>query len=427
MSDERAGGNGWLMAVAGTCLQVCLGTVYAWSYFQKPLVAQYGWANTQVAWAFSLAIFFLGCAAAWGGLKLPKYGPRFLAVTGGALFGGGTILAAIALHLKSLPLLYVGYGLIGGVGLGLGYVTPVATVAKWFPGRKGFVTGMVIMGFGLGALLMSKVIAPILMSRFEGNLVMVFAVMGAGLAVAAMVFGSLLRNPPEGAASPAALPGQPARKAVGTAGVEEGTVLGCIGSWRFIGMWLVFFCNIMAGISIISFQSPLMQDLWSRIEPTLDATTLAGYGATLIAISSLFNGIGRLFWGGVSDRLGRVQTFRVMIGTQVIAFGLLMITANPWVFGAIICYILLCYGGGFGTMPSFVHDVFGARRMAVVYGSILTAWSAAGIAGPQMVAYLKDNFAGRASGYAFGFSAGILALGLLLAFTLSNRPSNRAG
>ena len=425
MSHERVNDRRWLIAVMGTCLQVCLGTVYAWSYFQKPLVAQYGWANTKVAWAFSLAIFSLGCAAAWGGMKLPKYGPRLLAVTGGALFGLGNMLAALALHIKSLPLLYVGYGLIGGVGLGLGYVTPVATVAKWFPGKKGFVTGMVIMGFGLGALLMSKVIAPLLMTYFNGNLVEVFAVMGAGLAVAAMLFGSFLTNPPAGAVSQPQGPN--AAPVTSQSSVQrELAGSGGIATWRFLVMWLVFFCNIMAGISIISFQSPLMQDLWHKIDPSLNAAALAAYGATLIAISSLFNGIGRLFWGGLSDRLGRVQTFRVMIGTQVVAFGLLMLTGNPWIFGALICYILLCYGGGFGTMPSFVHDVFGAKRMPVVYGTILTAWSAAGVAGPQMVAYLKDHFSEQASRYAFGISAGILTLGLVLALLLSNRPLSKA-
>ncbi len=174
MSSVEKVPNRWRIAIFGTLLQVCLGTVYAWSFFQKPLVQTYGWSNSQAAWAFSTAICFLGLAAAWGGMNLAKIGPRKLAMAGGVLFGVGYLIASVALNMHSLILLYVGYGIIGGCGLGLGYVTPVATAAKWFPDKKGFVTGMVVMGFGFGALVMSKVIAPILMDMFNNNLVQVF-------------------------------------------------------------------------------------------------------------------------------------------------------------------------------------------------------------------------------------------------------------
>ena len=190
-------------------------------------------------------------------------------------------------------------------------------------------------------------------------------------------------------------------------------------------MWIVFFCNITAGIAIIGFQSPLMQDLWKRIDDTLTPVTLAAYGATLIAVSSLFNGAGRFFWGTVSDKIGRVQTFRIMLASQIIAFVLLMTVGNPWVFGACVCYVLLCYGGGFGTMPSFVLDVFGGKRMAAVYGVILTAWSAAGIAGPQIFALIKDAFGTNtesAATWSFVTGAAFLAVGLGLSLFLSNKP-----
>ena len=186
-------------------------------------------------------------------------------------------------------------------------------------------------------------------------------------------------------------------------------------SGRFLIMWAVFFCNILAGISIIGFQSPLFQDLWKRIDPSLSPAALAGLGATLIAVSSLFNGLGRLLWGGLSDRIGRSLTFRIMLASQAFAFALLMVAGNPWVFGALICYVLLCYGGGFGTMPSFVLDVFGPKQMAVIYGTILTAWSAAGIAGPQLVAWLKDRYGAGASSYAFLTGLIFLAAGFVLA------------
>ncbi len=399
----------WLFAAAGTVLQLCLGTVYAWSFFQKPLMAAGNWSNAQVAAAFSIAIAALGLAAAWGGVQLPRFGPRRLATTGGALFGAGYLLAALALRLHSLPLLYLGYGVIGGIGLGLGYVTPVATAARWFPDRKGFVTGMVVMGFGFGALLMSKLVAPALLRVTEDDLVRVFLFIGILLGALALAMGAILRNPPEAAAA--------------TGGAAVSHAGPAIRSGRFLMMWLIFFCNIFAGISIISFQSPLFQDLWQRTQAGLGAERLAAYGATLIAISSLSNGAGRFLWGALSDRLGRIQAFRIMLATQVLAFVGLALTGNPWIFAVLVCYVLLCYGGGFGTMPSFVLDVFGASRMATVYGAVLTAWSAAGVLGPLLVAGLKDHFPqDQAAVLAFGISAGTLAIGCLISLRLDNRP-----
>ena len=166
--------NRWFIAIMGTLLQVVLGTVYAWSFFQKPIIAEYGWTNVQTMWIFSMSILFLGLAAAAGGMILPRYGPRKLSSFGALLYGGGYLISAYAMLIRSLPLFYIGFGVVGGIGLGLGYVTPVATVSKWFPDKKGFITGMVVMGFGLGALVMSKVIAPIFVKIADGNMVQVF-------------------------------------------------------------------------------------------------------------------------------------------------------------------------------------------------------------------------------------------------------------
>jgi MFS transporter, OFA family, oxalate/formate antiporter len=402
--------NRWLIALAGTMLQMLLGTVYAWSYFQNPLKEAFGWSDPQVTWAFSLAICFLGLAAAWGGINLPRFGPRRLAISGGLLFGLGYLLAAMAFHWHSLWLLYAGYGVVGGIGLGLGYVTPVATVAKWFPDKKGLATGMVIMGFGFGALFMSKVVAPRMMACADGDFVKVFAWMGVGFGVLSVAAAAFLRNPPAADVS------RENSKPTPNASIRDNlrTVL----RWRFVVLWLIFFCNILAGISIVSFQSPLIQELWRKIDPRLSTETLAAYGATLIAVSSLFNGVGRIFWGGLSDHIGRAWTFRIMLATQVVAFVALSLVGNPWLFGALICYVLLCYGGGFGTMPAFVLDVFGGRLMPVAYGAILTAWSAGGVVGPLMIAVLKDYSpadAAKAANVAFGISAAVLAIGLVLA------------
>ena len=417
--------NRWLIAIMGTLLQVALGTVYAWSFFQQPIMAANNWTNSEAAWAFSLAIFFLGLAAAWGGVNLPKFGPRKLAMSGGVLFSLGYFLAAYALHIKSLALLYVGYGVIGGLGLGLGYVTPVATAAKWFPDRKGFITGMVVMGFGFGALIMAKILAPIFMSVTGENLVLVFSYIGAVMLLITLPAGYCLVNPPpnylpEGYTPPAVSPGAQASQ-------DTITAKQCIFSGKFLMMWTVFFFNIIAGIMFIGFQSPLLQDL---LKKTMDPATLtnpqvvaglAAAGATLIAISSIFNGIGRFFWGGLSDKIGRVQAFRLILGTQLIVFLALLFVDSPMIFGVFVCYILLCYGGGFGSMPSFVLDVFGQRLMPVVYGAILTAWGVGGIVGPQIVAFLKDNFPNQAAQYTFISASVLLFLGLLITFALSNK------
>ena len=418
--------NRWLIAIMGTLMQVALGTVYAWSFFQQPVMAAGQWSNSQAAWTFSLAIFFLGLSAAWGGINLPKFGPRKLAMSGGCLFSLGYMIAAYALYLKSLPLLYIGYGFIGGIGLGLGYVTPVATAAKWFPDKKGFITGMVVMGFGFGALIMAKILAPVIMAMTGGNLVMVFSLVGVTMLLITLPAGCFLVNPPAGFVPEGYTPLTDGK---GAAQQEQLTITvkHCLASGKFIMMWIIFFLNITAGIMFIGFQSPLLQDI---LKKTMDPATLndpqviaglAASGATLIAVSSIFNGVGRFFWGGLSDKIGRIQTFRLILGTQLIVFIGLQFVNSPIIFGILVCYVLLCYGGGFGSMPSFVLDVFGQKLMPVIYGSILTAWGCGGIVGPQIVAFLKDNFAANAAQYTFACAAGLLLAGLLVSFSLNNK------
>jgi OFA family oxalate/formate antiporter-like MFS transporter len=434
--------NRWFICLVGTALQICLGTAYAWSYFQKPLSDAFGWSNSLTAWAFCLAICFLGLAAAWGGLNLSRFGPRRLAMAGGVLFGTGYLLGALALSIKSPTLLFIGYGVIGGCGLGLGYVTPVATVARWFPDKKGLSTGLVIMGFGLGALAMSKFFAPLLYDFFrsgaelvyhdvEGRQVLqnpevlcailtrLFAALGGIFLILTVGIGSFLRNPPADYVPVGWMP--PAGDAERVLSCAQFSARDCILSRRFLLMWLVFFCNITAGIAIIGFQSPLFQDIWHQVDASLDRQTLAAYGATLIALTSLFNGLGRLFWGGMSDRIGRARTFTLMLGSQLVVFLALTLTSSPWLFAALFCYILLCYGGGFGTMPSYVIDVFGSRLMPVVYGTILTAWSVAGIIGPQMVGLIKDHWPRDAGYYSFLASSAFVSIGFLASFLLGNQ------
>lgn len=405
--------NRWWMALMGTALQMCIGTVYAWSYFQNPLAQTYGWNNTQVAWVFSTTILFLSLGAAVGGTKLPVYGPRKLAVLGSVLFGSGYLLGALALYVESLPLLYLGYGVVGGTGIGLAYVPPVATVAKWFPDKKGLATGMVIMGFGLGAMVMSKLIAPMLLQAADHHFPTVFAVLGVMFLVLATPLAWGLQDPPSGSS-------QGGGYGSGAGVVQYPSTRALLTSGRFAWMWLVMFCNTVAGIMFIGFQSPMVQELWRRQDASLTVEQLASYGATLIAFSALFNGVGRFAWGSLSDKLGRVTVFRIMLLSQFAAFVGLGFVTSPWVFGVLVCYILLCYGGGFGTLPAFVSDTFGAKMMAVAYGALLTTWGSAGIVGPQLVAWLRDNYPQNASTYAFYVGAAFLLAGFLVSLGLRN-------
>ena len=399
-----------------TGLQLCFGTVYAWSFFQIMLVRQLGWTYTDTAIAFGLAIFSLGISAAWAGGALPRLGPRKLALAGSVMFSVGYLVAAFALEHNNLLLFYLGYGVIGGAGIGFGYVTPVATVAKWFPDKKGLATGIVVMGFGVGAFLLSKLLAPFLVVHTEEDLPLIFMWLGIIFAAILIPFSLLISDPPRGFAPPAGA-SAPSLDPVGAD--QPYFVSRCLRSREFVMMWLIFFFNISAGISVISFQSPLLQDVWGLADPSLDPEILAEYGATLIAISSLCNGVGRLFWGLLSDHIGRVTVFRILLASQMVVFGILMTERDPWIFSALICYIMLCFGGGFATMPSFILDVFGSKKMSAIYGAILTAWAAAGIFGPLYVGYYKDVYPDRAVIYCFLIGMLILGIGLIFSFLLS--------
>ena len=399
-----------------TGLQLCFGTVYAWSFFQIMLVRQLGWTYTDTAIAFGLAIFSLGISAAWAGGALPRLGPRKLALAGSVMFSVGYLVAAFALEHNNLLLFYLGYGVIGGAGIGFGYVTPVATVAKWFPDKKGLATGIVVMGFGVGAFLLSKLLAPFLVVHTEEDLPLIFMWLGIIFAAILIPFSLLISDPPKSFVPPTGATA-PSLDPVGAD--QPYFVSRCLRSREFVMMWLIFFFNISAGISVISFQSPLLQDVWGLADPSLDPEILAEYGATLIAISSLCNGVGRLFWGLLSDHIGRVTVFRILLASQMVVFGILMTERDPWIFSALICYIMLCFGGGFATMPSFILDVFGSKKMSAIYGAVLTAWAAAGIFGPLYVGYYKDVYPDRAVIYCFLIGMLILGFGLIFSFLLS--------
>ena len=408
-SAMQNSGKRWFIAVMATLVHLCLGTVYAWSFFQKTVSETFGWSNSETAWAFSLAIFMLGVTASWGGQNLQKFGPRKLALIGAFLYAFGYIISYFALQNESLWLLYFGYGIVGGIGLGLAYVTPVATVSKWFPDKQGLVTGMVVMGFGLGALLMSKLLAPIFLEYFEKDLAKTFLAIGITLLVLLPFFANFLNLPTEEKSTEIS--------------AEKLSATKEILSPNFIFIWLIFMFNVVAGMIFISFQSPLLQDLLKAENVNIDTATLEKSGATLIAISALFNGLGRFFWGSISDKLGRVTTFRLLLLIEMGVFASLIFIKSPILFSVGVCLILLNYGGGFGVLPSLIKDFFGTKLMPIVYGAALTAWGVGGILGPQITAYMKDHFSEDAGLYAYKVALVLIALGIGLSFFVKNKKT----
>jgi MFS family permease len=412
----------------------CLGTVYSWSLFTQPLVAAFGWSNATTTWAFALSIFFLGVGSVLGGRWQDRRGPRIVAVAGAVLWGAGNVLAGAGTEALGAWWMYLTYGVLGGLGLGLGYVTPVAAVTKWFPDRRGLGSGMVVMGFGLGAFAYNNLLEAIpafaSASREAGKVVAArgrgegaalsaasvdaimttFVVSGIVFAVLGGLCASLVRNPPSGAV-PAAAAGEPAASG---AAAREYPPSRALGTPQFWALWAMLFLNVTAGILFISNAVPIMQELTG---------TSPGAAVALYGFIALFNGLGRFFWGAVSDRIGRNLAYLLIYGSQVVIFFVVGGVHSLPLVGILFAVVLLDYGGGFGTMPSFTADYFGTRYLGVNYGWILTAWGVGGIAGPVFVAAVKDatgSFAGALP------VIGFVLLAAMVLPLVTRRPGERA-
>lgn len=374
----------WTIAIIGTLIHLFLGSVYAWSAFQTPIMNQTGWNNMQTTMAFSLTILTLGLTASWAGGKIKQYTPQKMAMVGGVLFALGYILASYAFELNNLWLCYFSFGILGGMGLGLAYVTPVSVVSSWFLKRQGLATGIVVMGFGLGAFVMSKILAPFFLKISGGDIALTFRYSGIMFLVAIPLLGYFLKFPAEGNIS----------------NPQKNEEIKEVSRKKTLFIWLIFTLNIIVGMIFLSFQSPLLQELL-RKEGHLDPNSLISAGATLVAVSAFFNAIGRFSWASLSDTIGRIKAFRLLILVEVLCFFLLMFVENSLVFSALVCIILLCYGGSFGILPSLVKDEFGTQRMASMYGKMLTGWGVGGLLGTLFTAFLKDSLGDKASFFVF--------------------------
>jgi OFA family oxalate/formate antiporter-like MFS transporter len=319
-----------------------------------------------------------------------------VATLAAVLFGLGTILTGVADRTGSLALLYLGYGVIGGIGNGLGYVTPIAVLVRWFPDKRGFITGLAVMGFGFGAAIMGQV-APLLLPRI--GLANTFYVFGAIFLVVLLIAAQFLNNPPAGWSLPAAA----GQKKAAVPTVEAVDLGGALRMPQFYVLWLLLFINVTAGIALISNLSPLAQD-------ACGITAVAA--GTVIFVTSLFNGLGRIIWSSLSDKLGRKGVFMLILGTQVPLFLVLPAIGNVTLFTVVACYILACYGGGFATMPAYAADTFGAKNMGSIYGKVLLAWAAAGVVGPILMEKIKTS--SGSFKLAIYVAAGLLALGFVI-------------
>jgi MFS transporter, OFA family, oxalate/formate antiporter len=371
--------NRWLMALSAVGVHICIGSVYAWSVYVKPIQEQMSWTLTDVTIAFSIAIFFLGLSAALMGKFVEKNGPRVSAIIAASLFGLGTMGSGLAIMMESKMLLYFFYGVLGGCGLGIGYISPVSTLVKWFPDKRGMATGLAIMGFGFASAIWGPTIKVLIEAvGISGT----FFILGALYFVVMFASALYLEKPEEGY-----LPKKFKKK------IKEGkkklkedlALLGlneAVKTPRFYGLWLMLFINVTCGIAIIGVASPLLQEV-------IGISTIAA--AAAVGLMGIFNGAGRIFWASLSDYLTRPVVYIIFFATQAIAFYILPTVTEIVVFQVLLFFIMSCYGGGFASIPAYIGDIFGTKELGAIHGYILTAWAAAGLVGPLIISMVKDS------------------------------------
>lgn len=356
----------WQIVLAAVGIHISIGAVYAWSVFTNPIMNYLNVSLKEVQFTFSLAILFLGFSASFLGKHVERWGAKRSGFTAAAFYGIGMIGTGLAIYLKSIYLLYIFYGVIGGIGLGIGYITPVSTLVKWFPKKRGLATGFAIMGFGFAAMVASPIIQKLIAIL---PLYWVPVVMGLAYIAIMSISAWQFVLPPLTTAD---------NNKVYAFGL---TASEAIKTWQFKALWLILFINIFCGIAIISIASPLAQELIGM--------SSAG-AAVMVGIMGLFNGAGRIIWSALSDYLGRPLTYTLFFVIQIIAFYFLTITTNNFVFTALIYLIMTCYGGGFSAMPAYLSDIFGVKALSTIHGHILTAWGLAGLTAPLFTAWLKE-------------------------------------
>jgi MFS family permease len=416
------GFNRWLVPPAALCIHLCIGEAYAFSVFTKPMAQAIGvtdpkvgvdWTIPELGWIFSVAILFLGLSAAFGGKWVERAGPRKAMAVAAICFASGLIVAAVGVSAHLLWLVYLGYGVLGGCGLGIGYISPVSTLIKWFPDRPGLATGTAIMGFGGGALIGAP-LSVLLMKHFADatgtGVSQTMIVLGVVYFIWMSVGALIVRIPREGWMPAGYTPPVTARAMITTSNVSRDQALR---TPQFYLLWLVLCLNVTAGIGIISQASLMIQDIFG-----VTAIAAAGF----VGLISLFNMGGRIFWASLSDYIGRKQTYAIFFVLGAILYFLIPTLGGMHaiaLFVLAVLVIITMYGGGFATVPAYLRDLFGMSEVGAIHGALLTAWSVAGVAGPVLINYIRqyqiDHGVAKAGAYwtTMYVMAALLIVGLI--------------
>jgi MFS family permease len=394
LSIAKPGFNRWMVPPAALCIHLCIGQAYAFSVFNLPMTKLLGitqsapgdWNIPELGWIFSTAIFVLGFSAAIFGRWVEDGGPRQAMFASAVCWASGFLISAFGVYIHNIWVIYFGYGLVGGIGLGLGYISPVSTLIKWFPDRPGMATGMAIMGFG-GAAFIASPLSVWLMSQFSTpthiGVAETFIVMGAVYFVFMMVGAFIVRLPPPGWKPEGYIAPVQAAKLITTNDVY---VYDALKTPQFWCIWIILCVNVTAGIGVIGQASAMSQEMFpGKITPV----AAAGF----VGLLSLFNMAGRFFWASTSDYIGRKNTYFCFM-----VLGFLMYCTVPYsgsigsVVGFVLAFLVIIsmYGGGFATVPAYLRDMFGTRYVGAIHGLLITAWSMAGIFGPVLVNYIRQ-------------------------------------
>ncbi|MFG2452692.1 OFA family MFS transporter [Streptomyces sp. NPDC048512] len=406
------GWSRWLVPPAALSVHLSIGQAYAWSVFKPPLESSLGLSGTESALPFQLGIVMLGLSAAFGGTLVERNGPRWAMTVALVCFSSGFLISALGAATEQYWLIVFGYGFVGGTGLGIGYISPVSTLIKWFPDRPGMATGIAIMGFGGGALIASPWSAQMLKSFGPDSSGIALAFLVHGLAYAVfMTLGVLLVRVPRGerpvASGPSALDGVQvsARSAVRTP--------------QFWFLWIVLCMNVTAGIGILEKAAPMITDFFAGTSTPVSVSAAAGF----VALLSAANMAGRIGWSSTSDLIGRKNIYRVYLGVGALMYALIAWfgdSSKPlFIVGALV--ILSFYGGGFATVPAYLKDLFGTYQVGAIHGRLLTAWSTAGVLGPLIVNRIADHqeAAGKHGSDLYGMSF-LIMIGLLVVGFVAN-------
>lgn len=395
--------NRWLIAASGVGIHISIGSAYAWSVFTNPMANQFGWKTTEISFAFSIAIFFLGFSAAFLGKFVEKYGPRKAGMLSALFFGVGVAGSGLATSMESLYMLYLFYGVIGGIGLGIGYIAPVSTLVKWFPDHRGLATGMAIMGFGFAALLSGPAASYLIV---HVGISATFFILGAIYFIVMMVSSQYLAPPPKDWVPKGFKQREKEIDSKGKikADLSYLTANEAIKTRRFWILWLMLFLNVTCGIAVISVASPMGQEITGMS---------AGAAATMVGVMGIFNGGGRLGWATLSDYIGRPNVYTTFFVIQIVAFFMIPAASHFILFEILLFAIVSCYGGGFSSVPAYIGDLFGTKQLGAIHGYILTAWAMAGVAGPLFLSLVYD------STHSYNITMIIFGIVFIIAFILS--------